>query len=80
MTEKKSKESNELKNFQKVAKQLIANKMLFEYMELNDIVVTEPERFAEDWMRNNLMGAKRAFKSEVWKYFLEELFNNKDFN
>jgi hypothetical protein len=72
---KKGKSNFDLSIYKKAAMQLTANKVFCEYMHFSEFMPVEPEYFVEAWIIRNIIRPDEELKSEIWKYFLENLID-----
>ena len=69
----------ELIRFQKLSIQLVAGKILHDYIMAHTHCVGEPEYFFEEWLKVNIIKADEEFKQVVWTCFMEILMTYRRF-
>jgi len=73
------KMSVELERFQALSMQLIAGKILADYIDANKNCTGEPEYFFEEWLKIHIIKPDSDFKERAWKAFMKNLVGYRGF-
>jgi len=52
---------------------MLANKILIDYLAISNLIVVEPEHYAEEWMSRHLDRPDQEFKDAIWHCFMVNL-------
>ena len=66
----KQKVSKELAQFQEAANNLIAIRILQEYLHIREFGPSELENFVECWVKSHVLKPTAKMKKSIWRYFL----------